>query len=1187
MRCPQCQHQNNDVAKFCEECGAKLITACPQCGQQVSPTAKFCAECGTAVSGKAKGKSHRAKSKSSSPPPQHPAPNPQHPISYTPRHLAERILAEREAMEARGALDGERKTITALFADLKGSTALIEDLDPEEARRIIDPALHLMMNAVHRYEGYVAQSLGDGIFALFGAPIAHEDHVHRALYAALLMQDDMRRYGETLRAKGSPPLLMRVGVNTGEVVVRSIRKDDLQTDYVPIGHSTNIAARLENLAVPGSIVVSPSTHRLTEGYFEFKPLGETQIKGVSAPLQLHEVLGVGPLRTKMQVAARRGLARFVGRQSEMEQLRKALDSAKAGHGQIAGVMGEPGVGKSRLFYEFKLLAQRGCLLLETFSVSHGKAYPYLPLIDLLKNYFQLGLQDDERQRREKITGKVLTLDRGLEDTLPYFFFLLGLAESTSPLQQMDAQMRRRRILDAIKRLLIRESLNQPLIVIFEDLHWLDAETQAFLQLLSESIPTARLLLLVNYRPEYQHIWSGKTFFSQLRLDPLGREQAEEMLTVLLGDVGAQHAAPLRQFILDKTEGNPFFMEEIVQALREQGMLDVGARHAVPLPNDLRLPATVQGVLTSRIDRLPPEEKALLQTLAVIGKEFSLSLLMHVVADQSEDHLPEDYLLRRLARLQTNEFIYERPAFPDIEYTFKHALTQEVAYNSLLVERRKTVHERAARTIEDLYRAKLDDRYSELAHHYSRSGNTQKAVAYLQLAGQQAAQRSAYAEAVNHFTAALALLKILPDSENRDRQELTLQTALGISLIPIRGYTVPEVGQTYTRARELCEQLGETTQLFFVLRGLWLFSTLGAEYETARKLAHQGLSLAQRLQDPLLLLGAHQDLGFFSLWPAEWAAAREHFERVAALHDPHQHSTYVSLYEADLGVWALSEAALALWFLGYPDQARQKLHEALTLAHKLAHPNTLGWALGCSAWLHQYLREPQKTQERAEAEIALALEHGFLPWLVYGTVSEGWALAMQGREEEGIASIQKGMTLAQSMGSNMAHSYHLALLAKVYGNKGQHEEGLKILAEALEFVEKRGERFYEAEIYRLKGELTLQQEGSRLQALGLREKIEEEGVRLQAVGLREKAEEAKKCFHKAIEIAQKQQAKSLELRATMSLARLWQAQGKHREAHTTLSEVYNWFTEGFDTKDLQEAKALLDTENENAVPTVSY
>src|SRR5881396_1698329 len=346
------------------------------------------------------------------------------PILYTPRHLAERILAEQAAIEARGATDGERKTITALFADIKGSMELIEDLDPEEARHIVDPALQLMMDAVHRYEGYVAQSLGDGIFALFGAPIAHEDHPQRALYAALRMQEEMRRYGDQVRLKHGVPLTMRVGVNTGEVVVRSIRKDDLQTDYVPVGHSTNLAARMEQMATPGSILVTAYTHKLTAGYFEFKALGEAQLKGVEEPLQVYEVLGAGPLRTRLQVSATRGLTRFVGRHSEMDQLRRALEQAKAGHGQIVGVIGEPGLGKSRLFYEFKLTSQSGCLILEAFSMSHGKASPYLPVIELLKSYLQIHPQDDDRSRREKVIGKVLGLDRNLEDILPYLFSLL-------------------------------------------------------------------------------------------------------------------------------------------------------------------------------------------------------------------------------------------------------------------------------------------------------------------------------------------------------------------------------------------------------------------------------------------------------------------------------------------------------------------------------------------------------------------------------------------------------------------------------------------------------------------------------------------------------------------------------------------------------------------------------------------
>ena len=444
MNCPRCGNDNRTGAKFCRACGTKLALACSSCGTVNEPGATYCDNCGSSLS-------------SASQPPvsgstfhvpgsQPLTPSTQHlssglrtlnselsPVSYTPAHLAERIRAEQAALEARGGTDGERKTITVLFADLKGSTALIEGLDPEEARAIIDPALQLMMDAVHGYEGYVAQALGDGIFALFGAPIAHEDHPQRALYAALRMQEEMRRYADALREKGYAPLLMRVGVNTGEVVVRSIRKEDLHTDYVPVGHSINLAARMEQLAAPGAIMVTAYTHRLTDGYFAFKSLGQTQIKGVEEPLHIYEVLGVGPLRTRLQVAARRGLARFVGRQREMEQLQQTLARAQAGHGQVVGVMGEPGLGKSRLFHEFvgaycntPLHSQATCLVLQAYSVSHGKASPYLPVIELLKSYFDIQAQDDERKRREKVGGKVLMLDRSLEDTLPYLFALLGL-----------------------------------------------------------------------------------------------------------------------------------------------------------------------------------------------------------------------------------------------------------------------------------------------------------------------------------------------------------------------------------------------------------------------------------------------------------------------------------------------------------------------------------------------------------------------------------------------------------------------------------------------------------------------------------------------------------------------------------------------------------------------------------------
>ena len=947
-----------------------------------------------------------------------------------------------------------------------------------------------MMDAVHRYEGYVAQSLGDGIFALFGAPIAHEDHPQRALYAALLMQEESRKRAEHLRREKGINVQLRVGINTGEVVLRSIRKDDLHTDYVPVGHSTNLASRMESLATPGSILVSEQTYKLTEGYFAFKPLGQAQVKGFAEPLNIYEVDGVGPLRTKLQLSVRRGLARFVGRQSELDHLHRAWEQAKAGHGQIAAVMGEPGVGKSRLFYELvgayhhTPLRLPGCLLLETFSVSHGKAYPYLPLIDLLKNYFQLTTHDDDRRRREKITGKVLTLDRGLEDTLPYLFFLLGLAEPTSSLQQMDGQIRRQRILEAIKRLLLRESLNQPLIIIFEDLHWLDNETQAFLHLLSESVATARILLLVNYRPEYQHQWSGKTYFSQLRLDPLGREQAEEMLTALLGDAGAREVAPLRQFILDKTEGNPFFMEEIVQTLREQGILapasGVGWVTTHPTPRiarltDLRLPTTVQGVLAARMDRLPAEEKALLQTLAVIGREFAASLLRKVVTQ------PEHDLHRLLARLQAGEFVYEQAAFPEVEYIFKHALTQEVAYNSLLIERRKLLHERTAQAMEEVYRHRLEDHYSELAYHYSRSGNTQKAIDYLQLAGQQAVQRSANTEAITHFNIALELLTTLPDTPGRTQQELNLRVIVGPALIATKGYAAPEVEKAYDRARELCLQVGETSRLFPVLWGLWAFYYTREELRKAHELAEQLFTLAQHAQDPAWLLEAHTALGATLHCLGEFVSAREHAEQTIALYDLQQHGAQAFLYGGtDPGMANLAQAAWTLWMLGYPDQALRRSREAITLAQALSHPHSLAFALCFAAELHQFRREAQVAQERAEAAITLSTEQGLPFWLARGVFARGWALVEQGLGEEGITEIRQGLAAFWATGANLWRSCHLALLAETYGKVGQTEEGLTAVAKALDWVHSNGNRSYEAELYRLKGTLTLGARGWKLE-----------------------------------------------------------------------------------------------------------
>src|SRR5215472_14319524 len=750
MRCAKCGVENPDRAKFCVECASPFARRCPSCNAENPQTAKFCLECAKPLEG-AGGRSQRV------------------PDAGSP------IQVNTGTAEA---LEGERKVVTFLFADIKGSMDLMEDLDPEEARAIVDPALKLMMEAVQRYGGYVAQQTGDGIFALFGAPVALEDHPQRALLAALRIQQELKRYSDRTRAEGRLPIQARVGVNTGEVVVRSITTGEGRTEYAPVGHSTGIAARMQTLAPVGSIAATEQVRKLCEGYFLFESLGPTKVRGVSEPLSVYEVTGLGPLRTRLQLAAARGYTKFVGREREMEALRRAAEQAKAGHGQIVAAMAEPGVGKSRLFYEFKATSQFGWQLLEAVSFSHDKASAYMPVVDLLSRYFDIELEDDGRRRREKVAGKIAILDRALEDTLPYLYGLLGLSEESDPLAGMDAPIRRQRTLDAVKRILLRESLNQPLMIIFEDLHWIDDETQAFLNLLADSIDSAKILLAVNYRPEYSHQWGSKFYYTQLRLDPLGRESAQEMLSSLLGD--GSELSPLKGLILGKTEGNPLFMEEIVQALYEEGTLaHDGAAHLIRPLDALKVPTSVQAVLAARIDRLPAKEKESLQMLAVVGTEFPLSLVRAM-----SERVGQSELDRTLEQLQLAEFIYERPAAGDIEYTFKHALTQEVAYNSVLHERREALHERIGAAIESLYADSLDDHVTELARHYGRSNRGAKAAHYLHLAAIQAQKRGAFGDAVALTRRGLMALETMGAGPERDRLEIPLQLTLGQCLGPV-------------------------------------------------------------------------------------------------------------------------------------------------------------------------------------------------------------------------------------------------------------------------------------------------------------------------------------------------------------------------------------------------------------------
>jgi tetratricopeptide (TPR) repeat protein len=951
------------------------------------------------------------------------------------------------------------------------------------------------------------------------------------------MQSEVRRYAEKLRTEKGVNLQVRVGANTGEVVVREIRTGEKHTEYAPIGHSTGVAARLEELATPGSIVISESVRKLVEGYFALKPLGPTRIKGLSAPLEVYEVTGLGALRTRLQRAAVRGYTKFVGRQREIETMKHAADLAKTGHGQIVGAVAEPGVGKSRLFEEFKAKNESGWMLLEAFSVSHGKATAYLPVIELLHGYFRITADDDPRSRREKVNGRIVTLDAALEDARPYLFGLLGLVEGDDPLARMDAQIRRRRTQDAIKRILLRESLNQPLMVIFEDLHQIDDETQALLNLLADSIGTSRVLLLVNYRPEHSHSWGSKTYYTQLRVDPLGKESADEMLNALLGtDEGVP---PLKRFIAEKSEGNPLFMEEIYQALIEEGVLvRNGTVKITRSLSQLKIPATVQAILSARIDRLPAGQKDLLETVAVIGKDFRLGLVGKVVARPNEE------LERTLAELQLAEFIYEQPTAGDMEYTFKHQLTHEVAYNSVLVERRKSLHERVAQAIEELAANSLDDHLTDLAHHYSHSGNRMKAVDYLTRAGIQLLQRSASRDAMQHFGRAVDIVKEMPVGRSQDLRELDLQMLVGTTAFAYQGEGSADAGKALARAVELAVVREDKPRKANALIFLGFHLVGSGELRRASEVSRDLYECVQEMRQPGFEAGANLLIGYVALGMGEFRKAEKFLGAAAEV---------AARAQRRISGNALVCRGNALWHLGFPDQALALAREGVTLgedptnsADRYSYTTVLLWA----AVTHRLCGELAQAEDLFRRSFNLCTERGFPVVRAFDAVAMGLVSALRGQVQAGLAQLRQGVELLAASSAPFKQPPHEEryYLAWGYELAAKPQEALATLTPAFEWTEQSGAEFELASMHRLKGRLLERMSNSN---------------------------EAENSFRTSIEIARRQSAKSLELQATTSLARLLAKQGRRDEARTMLAEIYNWFTEGFDTADLKDAKALLD------------
>ena len=1029
MQCPQCHYDAPGDAAYCPKCGNKLTLLCAQCRTGNAPDHKFCKQCGQPLVA-----------------PSAPIPDgvmSASPQSYTPRYLAEKILT------SRGALEGERKEVTVLFCDVVESSRLAERLDPEAIHQIMDQALRLMAEAVHRYEGTVNQFLGDGLMALFGAPVALEDHALRAVMAALMIQETINAYNEQLKSERDVEIRLRLGLNTGLVVVGRIG-DDLRMDYTAVGDTTNVAARLQSLAEPGTILIGEATQRLVEGYIHNAAQGPVQVKGRTEAVQVYEVTGRRRRRIRLEVSIERGLTPLVGRERELSLLHDCLTRAKAGRGQVVGIGGEPGIGKSRLLYEFrKTLEEERIIWLEGHCVAQGQNTPYLPILEILRTNFQIEDGDTSLQLREKLRRGIRHLDASLEGFLPYLDELFGLPAEDELLTQLHPHLKQWKTFEALRALTMAGSHRRPHVIVIEDLYWLDKTSEEYLTFLIESLAGTPVLLLTTYRPGYAVRWAAKTYYTQIALDRLTRQAIEELLQALLG---ADHRiAPLKQLLMERTEGNPFFLEESVRMLAESLVL-AGVRGAYRLVKPfqtIQVPATVQAVLAARIDRLPAEDKHLLQTAAVIGKQVPLALLQ-AVADR-----PGDALRRALAHLQAAEFWYDMGLFPDVQYAFTHTLTHEVAYASLLQERRRVLHARIIQAIETLYVDRLPEWRDQLAYHVVRGEVWNKAPLYFQ---QQVSERG---------------FQHMDSSSLWWRGEHEQYVAIGHSELPIfatyknfphQVMTYFLMGQTYHALGDYFQAIdflrrnvalleGDLVQEHFELPGLasvlsrsWLVWCLAEQGRFSEGLTYgeEALQIAENVDHRYSLIVACLGLGVLYLQTGEPQSAIAVLERGVALSQAERLPQLFPLVAGPLGAaYTLTgrvaeatplleeavERAATMNFMGIQSRRLAWLGEAYLLAGRIDEAMPLAMRAldlarahkerGHEAWSLRLLGEVYGQQhtpalEPAEAvyrqALALADELGMVPLQAHSHLGLGMLYARSRRPQEASAALSAAVDL---------------------------------------------------------------------------------------------------------------------------------------------------------------------------------
>jgi predicted ATPase/class 3 adenylate cyclase len=1060
--------------------------------------------------------------------------------------------------------EAERRQLTCLFCDLVNSVGLSERLDPEELRETLAAYHRVCATVVRRFEGHTHNYLGDGIMVYFGFPSAHEDDAQRAVRSGLGIVEAVEQLNSRLQSEYGIDLHVRIGIDTGLVVAGALAADEGIEDEA-VGVPPNIAARLQALAVPDSVVISAAAYRLIAGYFDCRDLGFHTIRGISQPMAIYHVLHESGARTRLDVAARRGLPPMQGRDDELATLADRWAHARAGQGGVALVAGEPGIGKSRLIWA---LQQHVAQSPDAFLV-HLDCSPYFmntafyPVVQLLERALEFGL-DDTEQRLDKLDGLLAQYGFDLPTVGPMLARLLALKfEDRYPPLDVPADRQRQLTIDALITILLVRADYQPLLVVVEDLHWIDPSSLDLLTQLIEHVPRTRQLVVLSFRPEFKPPWPEGPGLERLDLSRLDREASARIVTEI---VGLQAPTELLDQLVEKADGVPLYLEELTKLISEQGLIRRGngrLDRARPRPA-LAIPATLADSLTARLDRLT-DSKGVAQLGAAIGRHFSYELLAAVA--ETTASVETRTLRHNLARLVDAGLLFvERDARGET-YTFKHALIQDAAYGSLLRTTRLQYHRHIAQALTGHFPATVETAPELLAHHYTQASMMAEAVPCWLDAGQRALRASANAEAIVHLTTGLDLLADLPAGPERAGVELQFHLTLGPAYMAIRGYAAPEVEACYQRALELCRELGDTPpQLVRALHGMWTNHIVRAQHTSALALGEQVLQLGAATNDDGLLLQGNMEVGWSHYFLGELEQAREHLERVLALYDPERHSSHAFTYGDDPAVSARSNLAQVLWLLGHVDQSLRYSEENLEiLRSQINHPYSVAFGLDLAAVVRQYRSDASATRALVDEALALSEAHGLAFIGAMASILKGWTLAQEGDLAEGIAQMRRGLAAQLATGAELARPYWLCLIAEACLESGAALEGLALLDEAEAAVQQTDERYWEAEIHRLRGQLLLAASDPAAPAV---------------------VRSAEECYRRALEVARRQGTRSLELRAAVSLSRLWQAAGRHDEARELLAPIYEWFTEGLDHPELREAAALLDELSFRHVPDLT-